>query len=154
MEQTNLLLSIKYDLLGRLWSFIFWTISMLIGGMFVFLGLMEKLLFLIGIFVFIFSLVKLIDVVFFEKMEFFENRIVKKWKLFGSNELEIKSLKTNKGNGIFGGTLVFWKDGSRMKHIMLFGLDLLPIASDDIVEIKNVLIKLNVIKGDENDWID
>lgn len=154
MEEENLLLEIKYDSVGRIWSSIFWIISMSLGGMFIFLGMIEKFLLIIGLFVLPISFIKLIDVIFFKKMEFFEKRVVKTWRLFGSGELEILSLKANKGNGIFGGTLLFWKDGHRMKYILFFSLDLLPITNYQISEIKKVLIKLNVIKGDENDWID
>ena len=125
MQQENLLFEIKYDIVGRIWSIIFWTISMSMGGMLIFLGMIEKFLLIMGLFVFTFSFVRLIDVICFEKMEFFEKRIVKIWRIFGVYELEISSLKTSKGNGVFGGMILFWKDGYRIKHVLFFGLDLL-----------------------------
>lgn len=154
MQQENLLFEIKYDIVGRIWSIIFWTISMSMGGMLIFLGMIEKFLLIMGLFVFTFSFVRLIDVICFEKMEFFEKRIVKIWRIFGVYELEISSLKTSKGNGVFGGMILFWKDGYRIKHVLFFGLDLLPITNNQISEIKKGLIRLNVIKGNEHDWID
>lgn len=155
MTKSNLLLTIQYDPIGQILALTFWLFSCLVLGIgFIILGMTKILLMIVGIIFVVFSLIRFIDILLFKKMEIYDDYLIKTFGVFGSYKLAVPSLKTSKGNGIFGGTLVFWKDGLRLKYVLFFGLDLLAVNRKSIAEIKKVLITLNVIKGDENDWID
>jgi hypothetical protein len=150
----NPLVLIEYEIGGRILALAFWGISTLLGAMALFLGIGADiyLLAFFGISVTLFAFLRFIDILLFEKIEIYDDRLVKTWNYFGSHNLNILKLRAQKGGGIFGGSILFYEYGSRIKHVLFFGIDLLPVNNEKIEEIKKILVDLKVIHGDEFDW--
>lgn len=154
MEELNSLLTIRYITTRRIVALLFWLICLFFLGIVpIVIGLSnDKILFtILGFIIFSFSFIKFFDILFFTKLEFYKNYLVKEWIFFGKHKLVVNDIRAIKGNGIFGGTIIFAR---RWRDRFIFGLDLLPLNGKDIANIKQTLMTLNILKGDENDWND
>lgn len=94
--------------------------------------------------------------IMFQRMIFYSDRLETKWNIFGfkfSKQLLYVNTEVMRSNSVFGGTIMFWEKGLRWKTAYFFIIDLLPLNQEKLKNIKSILIKNKIIKGDENEWI-
>jgi len=147
------LLIIEYNSIGRFGALMFRIIVIVFG---LFLAILDNYYInIIGTILILLGVVSFIDILLFKKFSFYsKKKLQKEWYIFGYKEVSKSNLNIFKRNSYFGGKISFWNKQSTIFERIFFSIDILPISKETIKEIKNVLIKFELIKGDEYEWID
>ena len=154
----NVLLHIRYDLLGRMLLVLFSLFGLYIGLFFVIADNTNILLKVIGVLIFLQSLWLFFDVLFFKEMKITKTKIEKIW-LFGKLSVPIKKIdyayrsfyKINRGKIVFRSSQSI-KRNFYLHNCMAIHLVGVSNYKQVLLEIKKVFINLSIIKGDEYEW--
>jgi hypothetical protein len=147
-------LTLTYAGSGYMVALIFRLLGIFIGF---FLSVLDEILITgIGYLLLFLFLTSFIDILLFQEMELNDNTFTKRWYLFGSKQISVDSLNLARANNSYfnGGTVAFWRRGHRLMDIFLFKLDLLALGQANTQKLKQKLINLNLIKGNEHGWND
>ncbi len=145
----EILLTIKYDLLGKIFALLFRTFGFLIGLFLLFPN--NYIVTLIGIIFVVLAFVDFFNILFFDSLTFYNDKIVKKTNIFGKRNqrsLDYLKMDTSVSKRFFGGSLMFWEKENRFKTYWFFIFDLLPISNNEFKKIRKILINKNIIDGD------
>lgn len=155
IENEDVLLSIKYNLLGRTLLILLSLFGLFVSIFFLIAGDTNILLKIIGILILIQSLWLFFDVLFFKEMKITKEAITKVWS-FGKISIPIKEIdyvyrsfyKINRGKIVFQ---------SKKRNFFLhnfMAIHLLGVSNyrQIMLEMKKIFINLNIIKGDEYEW--
>jgi len=152
MDNETPLVIIKYDLFGRLLALLFRLFFIYAGALII---VADIFLFMdvIGWLIFITMMFRFMDILLFDEALLTEKFFIKKWYFLGSVRLDIRRVKCKKASSKFGGTLLFDEQGQKGKNLLL-GVDMLPVNTEVLKEIKAALIDLKVLSEDDCAWID
>ena len=106
----------------------------------------------VGILFVFYSLVSVIDMLFFKALIFTEDSVIKKWYFLGSKKINFQNLEVTANKRIWTG-IVFFRDKSKSffsRQVMQ--LEIFPIGNEGFKKIRKILINKKIIKGDENGW--
>ena len=145
----EILLTIKYDLLGKIFALLFRIFGFLIGLFLLFPN--NYFVNLIGIIFALLSFLDFFNILFFESLTFYNDKITRKTNIFGrrnQQSLDYFKMNTSVSKRFFGGSLMFWEKGNRFKTYWFFIFDLLPISNNEFKKIRKILIDKDIINGD------
>jgi hypothetical protein len=149
----KILLELEYNLFKMIIALSFRILGVLLGIFFL-LAFENNIVKIISLITILFFLADLLSVLLFQQIVFTDNGVRITFSLFLENKYyEYSIVRVMKSNGtIFGGGSISFYD-KRKKYINIFGnIDLFPVSTNDINQIKNILIEKKVIKGDEYEW--
>ncbi|MDR2081846.1 MAG: hypothetical protein LBP54_08190 [Campylobacteraceae bacterium] len=149
------MISISYNLPLMLIAILFRIIAIIVG--FYFYMAANSFLILFGCFTMIFFVYDFFNVVSFDKLIFYETKIVKEDSFLGKvfknkRELKYAQMEVTIIKEFFGGALMFSQKNRRMQTILFFRIDLLPVSNDDLKKIKDILLQKKVISKDSFQW--
>lgn len=142
----------KYNNLKRIFIGMAFLIIVVLGLFLVFIEnwfatIFGGLLIAIGTF-------RVLDIMFLKTLVINENFLVKEWFLFGNKSIAIKDLRANVVKRIWSGAIFFQTRNSSFFQRTIMSFETFPIGNEGFKMIREILIKKNVIKGDEYEWID
>jgi hypothetical protein len=152
-HREKILLEIKYNLFKKIVALSFRVLGVSLGIFFL-LAFENNIVKIISLITILFFLSDFLSVLLFQKIAFTDNGVRITFSLFVKNKYyEYSIVRVMKLNGtIFGGGSISFYD-KKKKYINIFGnIDLLPVSTNNINQIKNILIEKKVIKGDEYEW--
>ena len=153
-DKGKMLLEIEYEPLAKLLALSFRILGIMLT-LFFFFAFQSYIVKIISILVVLFFILDFLGILLFQKLIFMDSGIKLLFNSVVKNKyFEYSVLKVMKSNGrLGGGTIAFYN--SSKKYLNFFNcIDLLPIRKDEVLQMKEILIKKNVIKGDEYEWID
>lgn len=150
IDDEEILLEIKYGFLGRCIALLLRIFGIYIGIFFL-MAFQSYIVKIIAIFCIVFCILDFLNILFFRKLFFCTNYVLKE-SILKKSYLNYSIAEVMVSKGYFGGTLMFWKKHQRIKTILNFNFDLLPITNQEFKRIKQILIDKKVIKGDEYEW--
>ncbi len=153
-DKGKMLLEIEYEPLAKLLALSFRILGIMLT-LFFFFAFQSYIVKIISILVVLFFILDFLGILLFQKLIFMDSGIKLLFNSVVKNKyFEYSVLKVMKSNGKLGGGTIAFYNGSK-KYLNFFdSIDLLPIRKDEVLQMKEILIKKNVIKGDENEWID
>lgn len=95
---------------------------------------------------------RLLDIMFFKALIIDKNFLVKEWFVFGSKSIPTKDLKVTVAKRVWSGQIFFMAKNSSFFQNILMSFETFPIGNEGFRAIREILIKKNVIKGDEHEW--
>lgn len=152
MEQ-KFLLMIEYGCLKKILVLLFRLMAFCLGVGFILIDNVYAQVF--GFFCILYGVVGFFRNIFFLKMIFYDEYIETQWNVLGwrvAKSIMYSEVSVMKINGILGGSISFLKKKNNWQTMFFFTIDLLPLSKNQIENIKSILIKNNVIKGDEYVW--
>lgn len=152
MEQKYLLI-IEYSFVRKILVLFFRLIAFGLGISFILIDNVYVQIF--GFFSILYGVIGFFRNIFFKKMIFYDEYIETRWNVLGwrvVKNIMYSKVSVMKINGILGGSISFLEKKNNWQTMFFFTIDLLPLSKDQIENIKNILIKNNVIKGDEYVW--
>jgi hypothetical protein len=144
-DKEQILISISYNTPLMLVAVLFRILAVIIG--FYFCMASNVFLILFGCFVIIFFTYDFFNVILFDKLVFYETKIVK-----NKRELRYEQMETTLMKHFFGGALTFNQKNNRLRTMLFFRIDLLPISNCDLKKIKDILVQKKVIDKDSFQW--
>lgn len=107
---------------------------------------------LLGLFLILFLLWGLIDLVLFKDLEVYTDRIVKRWYLLGESTIAYDAINVVRANNVLGGgTIYFWQQGNRLQ-MMTFQLDIMSLGQENVKHLKRTLVGLHIIDTYQRGW--
>ncbi len=152
MEQ-KILLIIEYKFLKKILVLFFRLVAFGLGIGLIFIDNVYAQVF--GSFIVTYGIIGFFRSIFFKKMIFYDEYIEAQWNVLGWRVVKntmYSKVSVMKINGILGGSISFLEKKNNWQTMFFFTIDLLPLSKNQIENIKNILIKNNVIKGDEYVW--
>jgi len=140
----------KYDNFKR--SIILLAYLGMIGFGFFLISLYHLFAIIFGYLLIIVGLFYFIDIFFLKYLIISNKCITKEWFLFGRIRIKNKDLIVSVSKRIWTGQ-IFFKNKNRSyfyNRLMIF--EVFPIGNKGFKEIKEILIKEQIIKGDEYEW--
>lgn len=151
IENEAILLEIEYSFLGKFFALLL-RISGILVGLFFLFGFQSYIVKIFAIIFIVFFILDFLNILFFKRLVFYTNFLLKE-SLLKKSYLNYSILQAMVSKRFFGGILSFREKNNRLKNLF-FSIDLLPISNKDFKQIKTILIKKKVIKGDEYEWND
>ena len=158
IDGEEVLLSIKYNLLGRLLLILFSWFGLAVSIFLIVANDINILLKIIAILILVQNLWLFFDVLFFKEMKITKKTVAKVW-LFGKLSVPVKEIDYAYRSfyTINRGKLVFQSFKSKKKNFFFYNcmaVHLLGISNykQVMLQIKKILIEKNIIKGDEYEW--
>jgi len=146
------LLIIEYDNSLRISFMIFRLLVLIFAVLLLIYGSKAYFNIIICIILIAYSIKGILDIGLFKRLTITNRRIIKEWYLY-KKCIKVEDLVVNRASSIYGKSLFFGSNKNKLV-VYFFTIYLLSIRDrkKKMMELKEVLKKLKIIKGDENVW--